>query len=573
MKQERNQEQVEEKIRTAVDHAAPVYSEELHERAARLTATPQKPQRRRRPHALVAAVAAIAACAVLAVGVLGIVRANAAPQGTAVVVFDVNPSIQLTIDQDERVISVVARNEDAARLLDGMDLSGVQLNVAVNALIGSLLKNGYINELANSILISVEGDDQQSAAALQQRLSAEIDALLAGFGIEGAILSQTLAADDSIDTLAATYDISRGKAALIQELLAQNTTLRAEDLAGLTINALSLLLAEPQTDNISRTGTASDGSYIGTEAATTAALAHAGVSQADAQRLIVEMDVEDGRMVYEVEFYASDLEYEYDVDAVSGEIVKFSSEGRYNAAQGGAATGTDIGRDAALAAALAHAGLKEADVTGVRVESDREDGRAIYEIEFYAGNVEYDYDIDAATGAVLKQSKETHSTSAGGTTGGTTGTDIGRDAALAAALAHAGLKEADVTGVRVESDREDGRAIYEIDFYAGNVEYDYDIDAATGKVIEYSKETKGGTTGNTTGSTTGTDIGASKAKSIALSHAGVSSSDAYDMKAERDRDNGVTVYEVEFKAGGYEYEYEINASTGEILGHSREYDD
>ena len=45
------------------------------------------------------------------------------------------------------------------------------------------------------------------------------------------------------------------------------------------------------------------------------------------------------------------------------------------------------------------------------------------------------------------------------------------------------------------------------------------------------------------------------------------------MKAERDRDNGVTVYEVEFKAGGYEYEYEINASTGEILGHSREYDD
>ena len=167
------QEQVEQKVRQAVEHAAPDYSDRLREAADRLSAAPAGPRRSRRPRRLIAAVAAVAACAVLAVGALGIVRSQASQQETAVVVLDVNPSILLSIDREERVLSVVAQNSDASRILDGMDLTGVQLNVAVNALIGSLLKNGYISELANSILISVEGADAQEAAQLQQRLTTE----------------------------------------------------------------------------------------------------------------------------------------------------------------------------------------------------------------------------------------------------------------------------------------------------------------------------------------------------------------------------------------------------------------
>ena len=597
------QEQVEQKVRQAVEHAAPDYSDRLREAADQLSAAPAGPRRSRRPRRLIAAVAAVAACAVLAVGALGIVRNHASQQETAVVVLDVNPSILLSIDREERVLSVVAQNSDASRILDGMDLTGVQLNVAVNALIGSLLKNGYISELANSILISVEGADAAEAAQLQQRLTTEINELLAGFGIDGAILSQTLGQDDEVTALANSYEISRGKASLILELMGQNPTLRAEDLAGLTINALNLLLADPQgasqNATLTLTGTASESGYIGADAATTAALSHAGVDAAKAELLSVEMDVEAGRMVYEVEFAADSLEYECDVDALTGEVVKFSTEQRDgwgaqngntagNTAgnvNGGAATG-DIGRDAAVAAALQHAGLTEAEITNLYVKADRDDGRTVYDVEFLSGGNEYDYEIDAATGAVRSFDTERDDSipSGGSATGGTTGTgDIGRDAAVAAALQHAGLTEAEITNLYVKADRDDGRTVYDVEFLSGGNEYDYEIDAATGAVRSFDTEREHGTSSGSTssgnassGSTSSgstADIGAEAAKSAAFRHAGVSASEASRVKVERDRDNGVLLYEVEFRVGNYEYEYEISAATGEVLGHSREVED
>ena len=68
-------------------------------------------------------------------------------------------------------------------------------------------------------------------------------------------------------------------------------------------------------------------------------------------------------------------------------------------------------------------------------------------------------------------------------------------------------------------------------------------------------------------------IGTSKAKSIALSHAGLSADRIYGYKCELDWENGVYVYEIDFKSGRYEYEYDINAYTGTIIKYNREYDD
>ena len=68
------------------------------------------------------------------------------------------------------------------------------------------------------------------------------------------------------------------------------------------------------------------------------------------------------------------------------------------------------------------------------------------------------------------------------------------------------------------------------------------------------------------------DIGYAKAKSIALNHAGVSESKAYDMDIELDDEDGKLVYEVEFKSGNMEYDYEIDAASGTILKHESELD-
>ena len=72
--------------------------------------------------------------------------------------IDVNPSIELKINKKNKVIDVIANNEDGNKILSDMDLNGSDMNVAINALIGSMVKSGYIDELANSILISVEGN-------------------------------------------------------------------------------------------------------------------------------------------------------------------------------------------------------------------------------------------------------------------------------------------------------------------------------------------------------------------------------------------------------------------------------
>ena len=156
---------------------------------------------------------------------------------------------------------------------------------------------------------------------------------------------------------------------------------------------------------------------LGEEEALALALKHAGIQADQAEKVRAEADWEDGRAVYEVEFVADGYEYEYEVDAYTGEIVKSEREKarppRQSTARPKATakpTAKDaaetINRDDALSAALKNAGISPDDAGQVKVEKDREDGRTVYEVEFKADGYEYEYEIDAATGAVLKQERE-----------------------------------------------------------------------------------------------------------------------------------------------------------------------
>lgn len=144
-----------------------------------------------------------------------------------------------------------------------MDLKGVDLDIALNALIGSMLKNGYVNELRNSVLISVENEDEAKSAALSQRLTEEVNKLLADSSIQGAVLSQTLTGTEDLEQLAQTYGISLGKAAVIQLLVEQDPSLTFEDMANLSINDLNLLLSSKNADlnKITSVGDASSAGY------------------------------------------------------------------------------------------------------------------------------------------------------------------------------------------------------------------------------------------------------------------------------------------------------------------------
>lgn len=154
------------------------------------------PARKPRKKAAMAWLAAACLALVVVGGGAGVqyYQANAV---ASVISLDVNPSVELDVNRQEKVVSAVPLNADANEILDGMDLKGADLNVAVNAIMGSLLKHGYVDELANSILISVEDDD-----AAGRSPGAEADhGNRAGARLRqshGAILSQTLSGDSAL---------------------------------------------------------------------------------------------------------------------------------------------------------------------------------------------------------------------------------------------------------------------------------------------------------------------------------------------------------------------------------------
>ena len=96
-------------------------------------------------------------------------------------------------------------------MLGGMDLTDVSLEVAINALIGSMLQNGYLDELQNSILVSVENDDANRSEQLRAKVASAINSCMSGDQLEGAVLSQTVSgSDDALKAQAEQYGADPG---------------------------------------------------------------------------------------------------------------------------------------------------------------------------------------------------------------------------------------------------------------------------------------------------------------------------------------------------------------------------
>lgn len=402
----KNDKNIENMLRSAVSHAAPDARDAIlsacdHEKG-KVIYMEKKRSSPLRGFAAVAAVLVLIIAGVFAVKNLG------APSDTlaAVVSLDVNPSIELNVDKDEKIISAKGLNDDGRRVLGDMELEGSSLEVAVNAVIGSMLKNGYLDDMANSILVSVSGVNGYDADKLRSTLADDVNRQLENCSV----LSQDVSnADSDTVKLADKYGITVGKAALIRQIVAADSRHSFEELAPLSINELNLIADGKTLSGIASNGAAaSSKAYIGRDAAVDAALGHAGVTRSEVRKLDVDLDYEHGSMVYEVEFEVGAAEYEYDIGAADGDIVWYEIERDGTVEQGGSAIDgkAAISTDDAKTAALNHAGLTTAQVTHLKAELDREGGKLVYEIEFKSGGHEYEYVIDAATGAVIKSEKE-----------------------------------------------------------------------------------------------------------------------------------------------------------------------
>ena len=288
---------------------------------------------------------------------------------------------------------------------------------------------------------------------------------------------------------------------------------------------------------------------------------------------------------------------------------------------------TDIGESAAKEIAFTDAGISAEQVQYLWSKMDYDNGKAVYDVEFVVNGVEYDYEIDAVSGTILSVDQEADNYRAANQTAGTQAAPqasgnatsqkttaqsnstaqtanqgstvqtanqgstvqtanqgstvqqnnyIGEQAAQDAALAHAGVSAQNVSFVRTKLDWDDGRWQYEVEFYDQGTEYDYSIDAVTGEVLGYDYDAEYYTANNNTAATQtapGAQISAEDAKAIALAHAGVSAQDAQRMEMGFDNEHGRAVYEFEWRVGWTEYSCDVDANTGEVVGYSSEYDD
>lgn len=159
-------------------------------------------------------------------------------------------------------------------------------------------------------------------------------------------------------------------------------------------------------------------------------------------------------------------------------------------------------------------------------------------------------------------------------------TEIASADAMEIALRHAGFTQADVTALRVKKETDDRKSHYDVEFSQNGWEYDYEIHAVTGAVLEWDKEYDPPKQKPATPVATEPAPPAKKAQltrqealQIALRHAGLTAQQVKKLQSKLEKDDGVLLWEIEFRSGKWEYDYEIHAVTGAVLEWDREVDD
>lgn len=226
------------------------------------------------------------------------------------------------------------------------------------------------------------------------------------------------------------------------------------------------------------------------------------------------------------------------------------------------AAGNTISRSKAESIALNAVNVKRSSVKKwikVRLDNYDYDDDREWDVEFRTSKYKYEVEINAHTGRVEDVDIDRIKTSSGKT--------ISKKKAKSIALKKANVKSSSVKKwikVKLDNYDDDDDREWDIEFTTSKYKYEIEINARTGRVEDFEKER--------IHSDTSKNIGIDKAKSIALKHAGITGNVRY-VKAKLDRDDGVYYYDIEFKYGGKEYEYEIHAKTGKIVDWDVDWDD
>ena len=402
--------------------------------------------------------AATVACVLLGAGIFEIpyYGNNFVPDSH--VDIDVNPGVEIITNKNNKVIDILSTNNDGKAVIDGMNLKNSELKVAVNALIGSMVQKGYIENDNTGILVTVRNNNQDRADKVKAEVLDDINFALYKNDVQAAVMNQTLKNTKNADKFARENNVSIGKSVFVLNLASKDSTMDARELAKMRVSDIADLVVKKGIDI----------------------------------RDIVDYDYDDS-------IWENIADAIKDIDENANKASAINTVAL-------SSTKKQIGVEGAKQIALAHAKVALKDVTFIKAELETENGRLVYDIEFYSGNVEYDYEINAATGSILSVDWDIEDysipapepaptevpapapapTAAPAPTQPAAPSTISAERAKQIALSHAGVGGANF--IKVELDTDDGVQVYEIEFKVGNVEYEYDINAISGEIISSKSE-------------------------------------------------------------------------------------
>ena len=219
------------------------------------------------------------------------------------------------------------------------------------------------------------------------------------------------------------------------------------------------LIAVMGVGTVYATGRIAEQSSIGAGNAINFAFVDAGVDPASAIDVVAGFDYEQGQFIYDVEFIADHTQYNYWIKASSGAVVK---------------------KDVKLLPGAAEAASTEKEDTK-KEDTKKEPAETQKETTSSAANPK-----ETTTGET--KPSESNASSAVDKTKKQEKADVGIDRAKAIAVGHAGVKSSDVVSSKAKLERDDGKLVYEIEFYSNYAEYDYTIDASSGTILEYETD-------------------------------------------------------------------------------------
>lgn len=295
------------------------------------------------------------------------------------------PDVTLGINRFGYVTEVEGYGQQGEALLENLTLEGLEYQTALSAMAGNLGREGYLSQ--DELPLDVTGGGRYGLEVLRE-------------------------SKDTLEDYASTWksDNNAQQIPIPQTSVTPSVQPTAAPAAtpttsptGQTVQSNTAATPAPSSggtgagNGVQHSHGSASGVTYDAETCQSIALQHAGVSASDAVFTKAELERDHGRNYYELEFYTSSASYEYEVDADDGSILSSQREGHAQ---------MSYSLEEAKAIALSDAGVSQSQAVFDKAEADEDDGRAVYELEFRVGGIEYEYEIDASTGAILKAERD-----------------------------------------------------------------------------------------------------------------------------------------------------------------------